>query len=70
MKKETLERANDIKKDLQTIDGLHEAVKNRYWIAFSTPSRKELYISSTFRKRLLEFIEVQKQELEKEFEEL
>lgn len=51
MKKETLERANEIKEDLRTIDRLHEAVKERHWIAFATPKREALHISSTLRKK-------------------
>lgn len=57
MDKLTLDKANELSKDIQVIDKVIEANRKGNWVAFSTPDcGSNIFISARFQKELAEFV--------------
>lgn len=71
MKQETYNKAKQLVDDISNITKqINECIKERHWMAISTPNYKDETYSVRFQHELIEWMKIKLEEYKKEFEEL
>ena len=71
MKKEILEKANELFNDINAISKVvKEKEQERHWIRVITPNHTDEYYSGRFQEDLIEWLKSKKEEYQKEFDKL
>lgn len=70
MTQETLEKANDLNKDIKNINKVLEDKKANRWIRVIGARNEELCYSVKFQQELAEWLEKKKEQYQKELENL
>lgn len=70
MNRETLEKGNELQKDIDNITGILKDHNKHKWIRVISPDNKDIYYSVRFQNDLGEWLETKRKEYQEELDRL